>query len=201
VTIGKLRTQCVQWFVQAFDAIQNPNLVKKVFEPCIVPGLPHFNLSHKSVTSVDAISALLEVQENDPKFWAELQGSSGTEDVADTNFDEPLFNKELDLGDTTNHPTDLIEILIAGTPSQALGVNAELAQAPVLMADDLDADISNITVPVLMLPSEQPKHARGKQVIVANKLYSMDMYGRDPSRDAEEEKVKPKHRGCASKKK
>jgi hypothetical protein len=117
MTIGKLRAQCVQWFVQAFDAIQNPNLVKKVFERCIVPGLPHFNLSHKSVTSADTISTLLEVQENNPKFWAELQGSSGTEDVADTKFDKPLFNKELDLGNTTNHPTDLIESLIARTPS------------------------------------------------------------------------------------
>jgi hypothetical protein len=82
-----------------------------------------------------------------------------------------------------------------------LGINAELAQAPVLMADSLDANISNVTVPVLMLLSEQPKHARGKQVIVVNKLYSMDMYDRDPSGDAKEEKVKPKHRGCASKKK
>jgi hypothetical protein len=201
VTIGKLRTQCVRWFVQAFDTIQNPDLVKKAFERCIVPGSPHFNLSHESVTSADTIGALLDLQENNPKFWAELQGSSSTEDVADTKFDEPLFNEELNLGDTTNHPTNLIESLIAGIPSQALGVNAELAWAPVLMADDLDADISNVTVPVLMLPSEQPERARGKRVIVANKLYSMDMYDRDPSGDAEEEKVKPKRRGCASKKK
>jgi hypothetical protein len=100
---------------------------------------------------------------------------SGTEDVADTKFDEPLFNKELDLGNTTNHPTDLIESLIAGTPSQALGINAELAQAPVLMADNLDADISNVTVPILMLLLEQPERACGKQVIAANKLCSMDM--------------------------
>jgi hypothetical protein len=132
LTIGKLRTQCFWWFVQAFDAIQNPDLVKKVLERCIAPGLPHFNLSHEYVTSADTISALLEVQENDSKFWAKLQGSSSTEDVANTKFDEPLFNKEFDLGNTTNHPTDLIESLIAGTPSQALGVNAELAQAPIV---------------------------------------------------------------------
>jgi hypothetical protein len=201
VTIGKLRTQCVWWFVQAFDAIQNPDLVKKAFERCIIPGSPHFNLSHEYVTSADTFSALLEVQKSNPKFWAKPQGSSGTEDVANTKFDEPLFNKELNLGNTTNHPTDLIESLIAGTPSQALGINADLAQAPALMADNLDAKISNITVPVLMLPSEQPERACGKWVIVANKLCSMDMYNRDLSGDAEEEKVKPKRCGCASKKK
>jgi hypothetical protein len=78
-----------------------------------------------------------------------------------------------------------------------LGVNAELAQAPVLMADNLNANISNISVPVLMLLSEQPKRACGKWVIVANKLCSMDMYNRDPSGDAKEEKVKPMSRSRA----
>jgi hypothetical protein len=47
------------------------------------------------------------------------------------------------------------------------------------MADDLDADISDVVTPALALPLEQPKRAAGKRAVVANKLYSMDMYNRD----------------------
>jgi hypothetical protein len=69
------------------------------------------------------------------------------------------------------------------------------------MANDLNANISNVVTPALVLPLEQPKRAVGKRAIVANKLYSMDMYNRDQSNDPVEKKGRSKHCGRASKKK
>jgi hypothetical protein len=69
------------------------------------------------------------------------------------------------------------------------------------MADDLDANISDVVTPALALPLEQPKRAAGKRAVVANKLYSMDMYNRDQSDDPVEKKGRSKRCGRASEKK
>ncbi|VDC03846.1 unnamed protein product [Peniophora sp. CBMAI 1063] len=57
--IGTLRDCAVSWFTNAWNAINQPSLVKKAFEKCIVRN--GFNLSFKSLTSPAALKIVRDV--------------------------------------------------------------------------------------------------------------------------------------------
>jgi hypothetical protein len=141
-TIGTLCDCDVRWFVEAFETIQNPALVQKAFECCTVR---NFNLSHKSVTSAEAISALYELRNSNPKLWAELNmdgfeqttilakaaesedpyGNAGEEDA-----DDPTMDTSID-------PATLITQFILGrTASSSLQPQPQ----PLGLAEQLDSD-------------------------------------------------------------
>jgi hypothetical protein len=190
VTIGKLRSQCPRWFVQAFDAIQSPELVRNAFKACVVPGLPQYNLSHESITSAEAIGALLEIQEKEPDFWSELQkprnnvaASDDGSNIPDSPFEDTLDNVD----DSTDHPATIVEALL--NPSKS-GRNSNAA--PGAMADDLDADVADVVVPAL--PPAVPARGAGKRVVKPNTLYSMDKFDRTPDDGVSEKKVTRRRR-------
>lgn len=195
VTIGTLRTQCVRWFVQAMDAVRKPELVRKAFERCRVGP---WNLSFDSVTSKEAIGALLEIQENKPEFWAELQKprwsdftGGGDAEVTNNTPASPFKGEAADDGieDSTAHPSEIIKQFMATDPLAVSNPGThtnDIADVPIIepMADDLDLNLDVLHIPQLDAPSSRPKRTRK-----ANKIYSMDAYDAWETDSDEEEGV------------
>ncbi|KAK7467425.1 hypothetical protein VKT23_004479 [Stygiomarasmius scandens] len=71
VSMPTLRDRSLGWIVQAYDDISKPELVKKAFELCRVPDTS-LNLSHKSLTSPEAMKMLRELPKTNPKLFAQL---------------------------------------------------------------------------------------------------------------------------------
>jgi hypothetical protein len=178
-TIGLLRAQCVRWFVQAFDTIQNSALIKRAFERCGVPG--KWSLSWEFLTGAEAIGALLDVQENEPDFWEELQRPRWSNLVSEvalgSDIDESPFadDADADMDDDTEHPSVLVNQLLAHRSNDS-------AAAPTAepLADSLDVDLDNIVIPPL------PATISGRRERKPNRLYAMDQYDYNPD-SAEEE--------------
>ncbi|KAG8705121.1 hypothetical protein FRC08_001835 [Ceratobasidium sp. 394] len=74
-SLPTLRSRSLNWIIQAYHAVNKPELVKKAFSLCAVPDSP-FNLSHESLASVAARQAILEVFASDPALYAELTSNS-----------------------------------------------------------------------------------------------------------------------------
>jgi hypothetical protein len=193
-TIGHLRRQCVRWFVQAFDAIQNPALIKKAFERSGVPG--KWNMSWEYLTSADAIGSLLDVQENEPDFWAELQRPRWSDFADDSDPsppaasgsapDESPFAGEPDLeeDEVTDHPSRLVAQLLSSHEHPD-------SNDPLLhdLADDLDADFEDVDLAPVTRAATVSRRSRKP-----NTLYSMDDYDYNPDSEGSgaEEEDRPK---------
>jgi hypothetical protein len=190
VTIGKLRGQCPRWFVQAFDAIQRPDLVKAAFARCWVPhrdpkstAALRWNLSFDSITSADAIATLLsEIRDDNPVFWAELlqprrADVDPTTDVSDEHIEDTPFTEEAgdDVEDSSAHPDELIESIIANRQHEAPASDS----TSISMADDLDTVLEEKAVAAVSSRDRGP----GKRIVKPNSLYAMDKHDR---------KLKPK---------
>jgi hypothetical protein len=194
VTIGELRKQCPRWFVQAFDTIQRPDLVRAAFERCRVPNLdlkstekPRFNLSFDCLTSADAIGHLLgEIRDNDPTFWAELLSPQTDVEIKapqPSTLDESPFDEDLnkDLDDSSAHPSELIDEFLTDTPSPPLVANVDLED----MADDLDADLDLDPEEIALAAVSGRDRGVGKRVVKPRRLYDMDKYDRKPGKGGE----------------
>ncbi|KAJ7113746.1 hypothetical protein C8R43DRAFT_826762, partial [Mycena crocata] len=68
-TVGVLRDRSVGWIVQAIKDISDPALIMKSFEMCRAG---EYNLSHASLTSVDALARLRRLPMENPALYAEL---------------------------------------------------------------------------------------------------------------------------------
>jgi hypothetical protein len=169
--IGELRERCVRWFVDAFDTINNPALIRRAWERCTVGA---FNLSFESVTSDDAVDALLDLPVADPGLWAELtrgaddQTADGSfADVDDipestaTPFDEGDASGLEEVGDSGADPAEQIAQFIAAGSTLPTNV------AALGLADTME--------PGELIISQVPQQAdfgRGKRRKTQNKLYS-----------------------------
>jgi hypothetical protein len=181
VTIGELRKQCPRWFVQPFDTIQCPDLVRAAFERCRVPNLdpnsteqPRFNLSFDCLTSAEAIAHLLgDIRDDDPTFWAELSRDVEVKTPEPSILDEPPFDEDLDkdLEDSSAHPSELIDEFLADPPSQTPIIDA-VHHAE--MADDLDIDLDLDPKELALAAVSGRDRGPGKRVVKPRRLYEMD---------------------------
>ncbi|EIW74311.1 hypothetical protein CONPUDRAFT_170297 [Coniophora puteana RWD-64-598 SS2] len=110
--IGVLRTRSVGWFVDGWNAINNPGLVQRAFSHCVVPDTA-FNLSFESLTSRAARRALVELSHTDPA-------------IAKTVDDSPFTTSDShELDDTATDPADLVHAILAA-PDAATSLSTHL---------------------------------------------------------------------------
>jgi hypothetical protein len=181
VTIGELRKQCPRWFVQAFDTIQRPNLVCAAFERCRVPNLdpastdkPRFKLSFDCLTSAEAIGHLLgEIRAYDPTFWAELSREVEIELPQPLALDRSPFDEDTDkdLEDSSAHPSELIDELLASSLSQSPIIDAVHHTD---MADDLHLDLDLDLEEIALVAVSSRDCGPGKRIVKPRRLYEMD---------------------------
>ncbi|KAF6742214.1 hypothetical protein DFP72DRAFT_752719, partial [Ephemerocybe angulata] len=69
--VGALRDASVQWLHDAHKAVNKPELVKKAFEGCVVPGR-NIDLSYEKLTSFEVRERLRNMKNEDPAFYKEL---------------------------------------------------------------------------------------------------------------------------------
>ncbi|KAF5341984.1 hypothetical protein D9611_001844 [Ephemerocybe angulata] len=72
--VGPLRDKSVQWLWNGYNAINKPELVKKAFANCIVPGRD-LDLSYETLTSFKVRERLRNLKNEDPVFYEELRGT------------------------------------------------------------------------------------------------------------------------------
>ncbi|QRV96790.1 Ulp1 protease family, carboxy-terminal catalytic domain protein [Ceratobasidium sp. AG-Ba] len=70
-SLPTLRRRSLNWIVQAYRAVNRPELIKKAFSLCAVPDSP-FNLSYESLVSIPARQAIMEVFNTNPAQYREL---------------------------------------------------------------------------------------------------------------------------------
>ncbi|KAG8724344.1 hypothetical protein FRC11_002133 [Ceratobasidium sp. 423] len=89
-TLGTLRDRSVRWMVQGYHALNKPELIRKAFALCAVPGT-NFNLSYESLTSCEARQAILDLRTTDPQLYAELATGSFPRPTASDVVDEDMM--------------------------------------------------------------------------------------------------------------
>ncbi|KAG2343786.1 hypothetical protein BDR05DRAFT_854212, partial [Suillus weaverae] len=62
----------VHWVVEAYKLINKPDIVQKAFSLCKTGTTP-FNLSFKSLASVEACWVLHDLPQTDPEMWHSIQ--------------------------------------------------------------------------------------------------------------------------------
>ncbi|KAF6740974.1 hypothetical protein DFP72DRAFT_750956, partial [Ephemerocybe angulata] len=69
VTLPVVRDQSVRWLWNAFNAINNKDLVQKSFKNCVARD---WDLSYERLTSHEAKETLRNLRTTNPEFWKEL---------------------------------------------------------------------------------------------------------------------------------
>ncbi|QRV96941.1 DDE superfamily endonuclease [Ceratobasidium sp. AG-Ba] len=133
-TIKTLRNRSVRWILEGFSAINNPDLVKKAFQLCAVPGT-NFNLSYASLTSRDARAALLKLRSSDPTFYTEITMgvASAIQEPAEDLFVDEAIDQEDDPATLT--VADLRDALLGATGVSDIG--------PVPSTNDSDDEVDS----------------------------------------------------------
>ncbi|EIW81410.1 hypothetical protein CONPUDRAFT_165561 [Coniophora puteana RWD-64-598 SS2] len=122
--IGVLRTRSVGWFVDGWNAINNPGLVQRAFSHCVVPDTA-FNLSFESLTSRAARRALVELSHTDPAMWETISADISLTS-AETVDDSPFTTSDShELDDTATDPADLVHAILAA-PDAATSLSTHL---------------------------------------------------------------------------
>ncbi|KIM71114.1 hypothetical protein PILCRDRAFT_17365 [Piloderma croceum F 1598] len=85
-TLGTLRNRSVRWMVNAYRDINNKDLILQAWEMCRVS---EFNLSHASLTSAAALTALRELPNTNPALYREITGGKTQESTGEEE-DEPI---------------------------------------------------------------------------------------------------------------
>ncbi|KEP49337.1 DDE superfamily endonuclease, partial [Rhizoctonia solani 123E] len=75
-TLHTLRNRSVGWLLKAYDAVNKPELIKKAFALCTVPGT-ELNLSYESLTSRLARQAILDLRHSNPELYASITFARG----------------------------------------------------------------------------------------------------------------------------
>ncbi|KAI0070338.1 hypothetical protein K474DRAFT_1608898 [Panus rudis PR-1116 ss-1] len=157
-TIGTLRDRSVSWFLNAFRDINDPLLIKKAFERCVVRG--GFNLSFESIKSRAANEIIRDLPRTDPTLWNKVS--------ADYAPDGPIvYDENADLGnDTALEPADLM-LSILSPPQRDLGTDVSAPGA----ADELEP--GEMVVPEAD-PTAEENLGRGKRHKMATSRYTKD---------------------------
>ncbi|KAF8702359.1 hypothetical protein RHS03_06352, partial [Rhizoctonia solani] len=148
-SLATLRRRSVNWILQGFHAVNQPNIIKKAFALCAVPETP-FNLSYESLNGRDARRALNELLATDPQFFAEITSRKTMPLPSTFNNESELPFSDTNHDDDSNPTVEEIEDLI---------LNAEVAQevsnpyndSPELEEDDHDDEddpVDPLPVPV-----------------------------------------------------
>jgi hypothetical protein len=132
-SIKTLRDRSVKWLVEAFRAINDPQIVKKVtglfinlyststltqnftqaFALCRVEDTP-FNLSQESLTSPAALCLLRNVRNEEPELWKELDCGLDSSKV------EALGTNEQDVANQIAEQADLLDEVDTSVPLDAI---------------------------------------------------------------------------------
>ncbi|VDC03285.1 unnamed protein product [Peniophora sp. CBMAI 1063] len=181
--IGTLRNRSVSWFVRAWQEINQPELVRKAFQRCVVRG--GFNLSFESITSSAALKLVRKLPRTDPETWAKVIADYGVEDAAGNDGGESECELDFsesweradggeeddegvdsdgssDFGDDTAlGPVDLMRVLVgdASRTTTRLG----------------DAERLDVLDPPVV---EEEELGRGKRRKTGNKLYNDFIFDR-----------------------
>ncbi|KAI0085211.1 hypothetical protein BDY19DRAFT_857522, partial [Irpex rosettiformis] len=82
-TIGTMRDRSVEWMIKGYEAINDPEFVRKAWEKCAAG---EYNLSRESLTSPGMRSELNKLAQTDATFFAEI--TSGRSQNAPTDLED-----------------------------------------------------------------------------------------------------------------
>ncbi|EED85048.1 predicted protein [Postia placenta Mad-698-R] len=151
MTLGTLRDRSVGWLVDAYRAVNKPEIVKKAFELCQIEDKP-YNLSHQSLTSHAALQLLRNIEQNEPDVWQLVCGyGSEAQHAAGANADEPLFMDEMDeLIDDASIPfSKVVDHIHAGSKMALFGyiLNMDGSLSACAAIEQLNHDGLQFTAP------------------------------------------------------
>ncbi|RXW18423.1 hypothetical protein EST38_g7441 [Candolleomyces aberdarensis] len=123
--IGPLRDASAQWLLNAYQAVNKPELIQKAFKNCRVDGRG-IDLSYSTLTSFAIRERLRNLRNEDLEFWNELTGTNLAqpvinpaanypEDDITINEDDATFND-----DSSIEPSLLDAVLISGLVPEGL---------------------------------------------------------------------------------
>ncbi|KAG8913286.1 hypothetical protein FRC01_004623 [Tulasnella sp. 417] len=85
-SIGTLRDRTPQWLIKAFQAINKKELILKSWE---LSCTSRFNLSYSSLTSREALQAVLDLRKQDPEFYRAITSGQPDNHNFGTGAPEP----------------------------------------------------------------------------------------------------------------
>ncbi|QRW01281.1 DDE superfamily endonuclease [Ceratobasidium sp. AG-Ba] len=109
-SLPTLRRRSLNWIIQAYHAVNRPELIKKAFSLCAVPDST-FNLSYESLVSVAARQALMDTYASNPTLYQALTSGAHTFPAIEPGeeYDElPVEDEEGDLDSTVDELCELI---------------------------------------------------------------------------------------------
>ncbi|KAG8692274.1 hypothetical protein FRC09_011339 [Ceratobasidium sp. 395] len=144
-SLPTLRQRSLNWILQAYYAVNKPELIKKAFSLCAVPESP-FNLSYESLVSVAARQAIMEVFTSDPALYRELtSGAHPSLPVQLAEDDAEPFADEANEDEDLNPAVDEVCELILG--SRTAQEAAQPINSPSEVEGEEDEDIMPVPVP------------------------------------------------------
>jgi hypothetical protein len=184
-TLGTLRDRSVAWILNAYHDINKKELILKVcvltscckydFIECLVQAFElfrvgKFNLSHASLTSPDALSALRQLPVTNPALYHEITAGKANESTGD---DEPTFSPEAE--DGSDIPIDVVRsVVIAGrcvVDRYKIDEEGSIIRTGVAEDSEAEIDEANSEAGVIMLAANLGCGHRSK---VGSKRYGAD---------------------------
>jgi hypothetical protein len=162
--ICTLRKRSVMWFVDGFEAINDPDLVLCAWRQCNVGD---FDLSFESVTSLAAAQAYTGLRQSDAELYDQLQASPELEvdgDDAGCPFEDQDAHIDDGADDSALEHSDLLALHMAG--SDLADTGAALAGVEVA-AEELDLEPTAFD----FAKPDTASYGRGKRQKIPNVLY------------------------------
>jgi hypothetical protein len=154
-----------------FDTMNNPALIKRSWERCVVGD---FNLSWESVSSVNARRALFALRKSNPEFWAELTQPRQDYDSESETSDSEDETENTDPEDEAPFDADNEDIdddIDSAIDAQTLIDHVLAPAAPIPTRLEVTGLAEELNPGEVMVPVE-PELGRGKRRRTANKLYA-----------------------------
>jgi hypothetical protein len=169
VTLATLRDRAVGWVVNAICEISNKVLICKAFELCRVGS---FNLSHASITSTEALSALRNLHKTNPDLFEELSRDSSANDT-EPMTGEPAFSDIVE--DASDIPVNIVKDHIAsGSIDDGFRIAEDGSLLLTAAAEDVEFDQEQDDFNKSKVDSEpvvEPVLGKGHRMKIKRKLH------------------------------